>query len=73
MAEYFLPGMDILTDLPCQYETRVLTQTDFTGLYNEKWSNMKSAGNAIKSGFRPAWVEMTVKSNEFIDEMNRRG
>lgn len=35
------------------------------------WSNIKSARNAIKSGFRPAWVEMTVKSREFIDEMNR--
>ena len=149
MAEYFLPDMDILTELPCPYETRVLTQTDFTGLYNEKWSNalsekrkeldvlgigaydekelvglaacsadcdtmwqigvdvlpeyrrqgiasaltsmlaleiikrekvpfyccawsnVKSARNAIKSGFRPAWVEMTVKSNEFIYKMNR--
>lgn len=149
MAEYFLPDMDVLTALPCPYETRVLEQADFVDLYNEKWanalsekrkeldvlgvgacdgeelvglaacsadcdtmwqigvdvlpeyrrqgiasaltsilaveiikrgkvpfyccawSNVKSARNAIKSGFRPAWVEMTVKSNEFIDEMNR--
>lgn len=34
------------------------------------WSNIKSARNAIKSGFRPAWVEMTVKSKKFVDEMN---
>lgn len=34
------------------------------------WSNVKSARNAIKSGFRPAWVEMTVKSKKFVDEMN---
>lgn len=34
------------------------------------WSNIKSARNAIKSSFRPAWVEMTVKSNEFIEKMN---
>lgn len=34
------------------------------------WSNIKSARNAIKSGFRPAWVEMTVKSQKFVDEMN---
>ena len=34
------------------------------------WSNVKSARNAIKSGFRPAWVEMTVKSAEFVDKMN---
>ena len=149
MAEYFLPDMNLLTALPCPYETRVLEQADFANLYNEKWSNalcekrkeldvlgvgaydgekliglaacsadcdtmwqigvdvlpeyrrqgiasaltsrlvlkilkrdkvpfyccawsnLKSARNAIKSGFRPAWVEMTVKSNEFIAEMNR--
>lgn len=35
------------------------------------WSNVKSARNAIKSGFRPAWVEMTVKSAEMVDEMNK--
>ena len=35
------------------------------------WSNIKSARTAIKSGFRPSWVEMTVKSKEFVDEMNR--
>ena len=35
------------------------------------WSNIKSARNAIKSGFRPAWVEMTVKPAEFVDEMNK--
>lgn len=34
------------------------------------WSNLKSAGNAIKSGFRPAWVEMTVKSSLTVEEMN---
>ena len=31
---------------------------------------MKSARNAIKSGFRTACVEMTVKPAEMIDEMN---
>ncbi len=35
------------------------------------WSNIKSARNAIKSGFRPAWAEMTVKSRKFVEEMNR--
>lgn len=34
------------------------------------WSNIASARNAIKCGFRPAWVEMTVKPSEFVDEMN---
>ena len=35
------------------------------------WSNVKSARNAIRSGFRPAWVEMTVKPAAFVEEMNR--
>lgn len=35
------------------------------------WSNVGSARNAIKSGFKPAWVQITAKSNQFIAEMNR--
>ncbi len=38
--------------------------------YCAAWSNIKSVRNAIKSGFRPAWVEMTVKSSGFVDKMN---
>lgn len=34
------------------------------------WSNIKSARNAIKSGFRPAWVQVTAKEQSFIDNMN---
>ncbi len=34
------------------------------------WSNVGSARNAIKCGFRPAWVEMTVKKKETVDGMN---
>lgn len=33
------------------------------------WSNLKSARNAIKSGFRPAWIELTVKPASFVEEM----
>ena len=40
--------------------------------YCAAWSNIKSVQNAIKSGFRPAWVEMTAKSSSFVDEMNQR-
>ena len=35
------------------------------------WSNVKSSRNAIKSGFIPAWVEMTVKPADVVNEMNR--
>lgn len=148
MAEYYLPDMTKLCELPCDYELRILTQTDFADLYlpewgnalcedrkeldvlgvgaydGEKliglagcsadcdsmwqigvdvlpeyrrkgiaaaltsrlaveifkrgkvpfycsaWSNIRSVRNAIKSGFLPAWVEMTAKPEEIVKEMN---
>lgn len=39
--------------------------------YCAAWSNIKSVRNALKSGFRPAWVEMTAKSIEFVENLNR--
>ena len=149
MAEYFLPDLQVLRELPCEYELRILEAGDFKDLYKPEWSNalcekrkeldvlgvgayqngeliglaacsvdcdtmwqigvdvlpayrrkgiasamtarlaleilergkvpfyccawsnIKSARNAIKSGFRPAWVEMTVKPAEMVDEMNQ--
>ena len=35
------------------------------------WCNVASARNAIKSGFRPAWVEMTIRSKSLVVEFNR--
>ena len=72
-------GVDVLTEYRRQGIASALTsrlalevlKRDKVPFYCCAWSNVKSARNAIKSGFRPAWVEMTVKSNEFIDEMNR--
>ena len=150
MAEYFLPDVQVLRPLPCDFELKVLTAKDFVDLYTDQWSNalcqkrkeldtlgvgayhngkliglaacsadcdtmwqigvdvlseyrrrgiasaltsrlaieilergkvpfyccawsnLKSAKNAIKSGFRPAWVEMTVKPATFVDEMNKQ-
>ena len=138
-AEFFLPDPDLIPELPCQYEIRLLEQPDFEDLYlpawgnalcadrshldvlgvgayhngrlvalaacsadckemwqigvdvlpeyrgqglasalttrltkeilaRDKvpfycaaWSNMASVRNAIKCGFRPAWVEITAK------------
>ncbi len=34
------------------------------------WSNIRSVRNAQKSGFVPAWVEMTVKPAEMVDGIN---
>ena len=148
MAEYFLPDVTLLQELPCAYELRILQQDDFAALYLPEWSNalcekrkeldmlgigaydegklialagasadcdtmwqigidvlpeyrrqgiacaltsrlaleilkrgkvpfycaawsnIRSVRNAIKSGFRPAWVEMTAKTIREVDEMN---
>lgn len=39
--------------------------------YCAAWSNIKSVRNAIKGGFRPAWVQLTAKSNAFIEGMDK--
>lgn len=148
MAEYFLPNLDALERIPCDYETRILGSRDFEQLYVPEWSNalcekrkqldvlgvgaydggrlialaacsadcdtmwqigidvlpqyrmrgiaaaltgslaleilargktpfycaawsnIKSVRNAVKSGFRPAWVEMTAREIAFVEEMN---
>lgn len=149
MAEYYLPDTEKLHALPCDYEIRLLKQSDFKNLYKPEWSNalcedrreldilgvgaydqgkliglagcsadcdtmwqigvdvlpayrrkgiasaltsrlaveilkrdkvpfycsawsnIRSVRNAIKSGFIPAWVEMTAKPENIVDEMNR--
>ena len=38
--------------------------------YCSAWSNIRSVRNAVKSGFVPTWVEMTVKPERIVDEMN---
>lgn len=39
--------------------------------YCAAWSNIGSVRNAVKSGFMPAWVEMTAKPINFVDKMNK--
>ena len=39
--------------------------------YCAAWSNIRSVRNAVRSGFRPAWVELTARSREYVAEMNR--
>ena len=149
MAEYFLPDVDALKLLSCDFELRVLQQRDFADLYKPEWSNalcekrkeldvlgvgaydgdtlvglagcsadceamwqigvdvlpgyrrkgiasaltsrlaleilsrekvpfycaawcnLKSVRNAIKCGFRPAWVTVTARNAAFVEYMNR--
>ena len=40
--------------------------------YCAAWCNLKSVRNAIKCGFRPAWVELTARNLAFVNEMNGR-
>lgn len=70
MAEYFLPDVRVLRKEYCSYKIRILENQDFQNLYTSEWSNIKSARNAIRSGFRPAWVELTVKPTAFVEKMN---
>ena len=37
--------------------------------YCAAWSNIRSARNAIKSGFRPAWVELTARDTDFVNKL----
>lgn len=38
--------------------------------YCAAWSNIASVRNALKCGFVPAWVELTVKPAQIVDAMN---
>lgn len=39
--------------------------------YCSAWGNIRSVRNAIKSGFLPAWVEMTAQPIKVVDNMNK--
>ena len=72
-------GVDVLPDYRKQGIASALTsrlalealERGKVPFYCCAWSNIASARNAIRSGFRPAWVEMTAKSQEFINDMNQ--
>ncbi len=71
-------GVDVLPEYRRQNIASTLTsrlaleilERDRVPFYCAAWSNIRSVRNAIKSGFRPAWVEMTAKDVRFVDEMN---
>ena len=72
-------GIDVLPDYRRQGIASALTarlaleclQRGKVPFYCAAWSNISSVRNAIKAGFRPAWVELTARNSEFVDEMNR--
>ena len=72
-------GIDVLPDYRRRGIAKALTSSlalecikrDKLPFYCCAWSNVPSARNAFASGFTPAWVELTVKPSEVVDEMNR--
>ncbi|MDE6882139.1 MAG: GNAT family N-acetyltransferase [Lachnospiraceae bacterium] len=48
-------------------------ERDLVPFYCAAWSNVKSVRNAIRSGFRPGWVEATAKSDAYIENMLKKG
>lgn len=71
-------GVDVLPEYRRQNIASALTsrlaleilEREKVPFYCAAWSNIKSVRNAIKSGFRPAWVETAVKSVSFVNERN---
>lgn len=72
-------GIDVLPEYRNQGIASTITRTLALEILNRgkvpfycsAWSNIRSVRNAIKSGFVPAWVEMTVKPSEIVDNMNK--
>ena len=72
-------GVDVLPEYRKQGIASTLTSTlakeilsnGKVPFYCSAWSNIRSVRNAVKSGFIPAWVEMTVKPTHIVDEMNK--
>ena len=70
-------GIDVLPEyrrqnIACTLTSRLAIEILKLGkvpFYCAAWSNIKSVRNAIKCGFRPAWVQITAKPVEFADEM----
>ncbi|MDE7292795.1 MAG: GNAT family N-acetyltransferase [Oscillospiraceae bacterium] len=73
-------GVDVLPEyrrrgIACAVTSRLACEIIERGkvpFYCSAWSNIRSARNAVKSGFSPAWAEMTVKPSEVVNEMNKR-
>ena len=68
LSEYRRGGIASALTSRLALETLALDKVPF---YCAAWCNIKSVRNAIRSGFRPAWVAMTAKDISFVDQMNR--
>ena len=48
-----------------------ITKLGKVPFYCAAWSNIRSVRNAVKSGFRPAWVELTARDEGFVEGLMR--
>ena len=67
LPEYRRKGVASAVTSRLAWEILALDKVPF---YCAAWCNIKSVRNAIRSGFRPAWVEITAKDTAFVDKMN---
>ena len=71
-------GVDVLPEyrrrgIACALTSRLaheILERNKVPFYCSAWSNIRSMRNAIKSGFLPAWVEMTVKPDTVVSKIN---
>lgn len=78
-AEMYQIGIDVLPQYRRQGIAAALTSRlalEILALgkvpfYCAAWCNIKSVRNALKCGFRPAWVELTARDCAYVAEMNR--
>ena len=74
-------GVDVLPGYRMQGIAAALTnrlaretfERGYVPFYCAAWSNVKSVKNAIRSGFRPGWVEMAAKPRTDLENMGRQG
>lgn len=72
-------GIDVLPDYRQQGIAAALTSAlaleiiklGKVPFYCCAWSNIRSVRNAIKSGFKPVWVELTAESKAFVNQLNQ--
>ena len=67
LPEYRRQGIASAVTSRLALEVLALNKVPF---YCAAWCNIKSVRNAIRSGFRPAWVEITAKEIAYVNEMN---
>lgn len=67
LPEYRRKGIAAAMTSRLALEVLALEKVPF---YCAAWCNLKSVRNAIKCGFRPAWVELTARDRAYVDEMN---